>query len=170
MRKSEQYGLNWRDVDLQARRATLRETKNGTVRHVPLNTIASEAFRTIARRSGRRGKVLGRRKDRIQLLRTANGGKRSSRKPSSTTSTGMIAGTTSPQKRLWSAWSLERFSSCSAIKLCRWCVGTHICRSLTNWLRWRSCVIRSDRKTRAIQKNQNSLFKMRRKVKLTSRA
>jgi len=73
MRKSEQYGLNWRDVDLQARRATLRETKNGTVRHVPLNTIALEAFRTIARRSGRRGKVLGRRKDRIQLLRTANG-------------------------------------------------------------------------------------------------
>src|SRR5579875_2337373 len=59
MRKSEQYGLNWKDVDLQARRVTLRETKNGTVRHIPLNTVALEAFKTIARRSGRRGRVFG---------------------------------------------------------------------------------------------------------------
>jgi len=59
MRKGEQYGLSWKDVDLQARRVTLRETKNGSVRHVPLNTVALEAFRSIARRSGRRGKVFG---------------------------------------------------------------------------------------------------------------
>ncbi len=59
MRKSEQYGLNWSDVDLEARRVTLRETKNGSVRHLPLNTVALEAFKTILRRSGRRVRVFG---------------------------------------------------------------------------------------------------------------
>jgi integrase len=59
MRKSEQYGLNWKDVDLEARRVTLRETKNGAVRHIPLNTVALEAFRSIARRSSHRGRVFG---------------------------------------------------------------------------------------------------------------
>jgi integrase len=37
MSKGEQYGLNWKDVDLVARRFTLRHTKNGSVRHIPLN-------------------------------------------------------------------------------------------------------------------------------------
>lgn len=59
MRKSEQYGLTWKDVDMNARRVTLRLTKNGSVRHIPLNTVALEAFRAIAKRSGRRGHVFG---------------------------------------------------------------------------------------------------------------
>jgi integrase len=36
MRKGELMGLHWRDVDLQAGRITLRETKNGQIRVVPL--------------------------------------------------------------------------------------------------------------------------------------
>jgi len=59
MRKGEQYGLNWKDVDLHARRLTLRETKNGSVRHIPLNSVAMEAFKTLAKRTGRRGRVFG---------------------------------------------------------------------------------------------------------------
>lgn len=59
MRKSEQYGLDWKDVDLNGRRVTLRQTKNGSVRHIPLNTVALQAFQTIARRSRRSGKVFG---------------------------------------------------------------------------------------------------------------
>lgn len=57
MRKSEQYGLIWTDVDLEARRVRLGRTKNGSVRYVPLNTIALEAFRKLARRSKTRGRV-----------------------------------------------------------------------------------------------------------------
>jgi integrase len=59
MRKSEQFGLKWKDVDLDARRATLRETKNGSVRHVPLNTTALEAFKLLAQRNGKKGRVFG---------------------------------------------------------------------------------------------------------------
>lgn len=59
MRKGEQYGLTWKDVDLIARRVTLRQTKNGTVRHVPLNTVALEAFKVLAQRDGKKGRVFG---------------------------------------------------------------------------------------------------------------
>jgi integrase len=44
MRKGEQYGLLWSDVDLSAPRITLRGTKNGSVRHIPLNSAARAAF------------------------------------------------------------------------------------------------------------------------------
>jgi deoxynucleoside triphosphate triphosphohydrolase SAMHD1 len=40
MRKSEQYRLKWHDVDLEAHRITLWRTKNGSVRHIPLNSAA----------------------------------------------------------------------------------------------------------------------------------
>ncbi len=59
MRKSEQYGLRWSDVNLQARRITLRETKNGSVRHIPLNSVALAAFQILAKESSRRGRVFG---------------------------------------------------------------------------------------------------------------
>ncbi|HEY2470140.1 MAG TPA: site-specific integrase [Terracidiphilus sp.] len=57
MRKGEQYRLNWRDVDLESRRITLWKTKNGSVRHIPLNTSALVALRTIRGKSGAPGPV-----------------------------------------------------------------------------------------------------------------
>lgn len=59
MRKGEQYSLDWSSVSLDARRVTLKETKNGSVRHIPLNTVALEAFKSIAQKSRLRGKVFG---------------------------------------------------------------------------------------------------------------
>jgi integrase len=59
MRKSEQYGLTWADVDLEARRVSLKRTKNGSARHIPLNSVALAAFKAIAARNGRKGNVFG---------------------------------------------------------------------------------------------------------------
>ena len=59
MRKSEQYGLTWADVNLEARRVSLKCTKNGSARHIPLNSVALAAFKVIAEKNGRRGNVFG---------------------------------------------------------------------------------------------------------------
>jgi integrase len=40
MRRGELLGLRWMDVDLAGRRVYLRETKNGSLRVVPLNELA----------------------------------------------------------------------------------------------------------------------------------
>jgi integrase len=40
MRRGELLGLRWMDVDLNGRRVYLRETKNGSLRVVPLNELA----------------------------------------------------------------------------------------------------------------------------------
>jgi integrase len=45
MRRGELLGLQWKDVDLDGRRVYLRETKNGSLRAVPLNELA---FRVLA--------------------------------------------------------------------------------------------------------------------------
>jgi integrase len=45
MRRGELLGLQWKDVDMERRRAYLRETKNGSLRVVPLNELA---FRVLA--------------------------------------------------------------------------------------------------------------------------
>ena len=47
IRQSEQYRLTWKNVDLVARRITLRKTKNGSTRHVPLNQTAWTAFQLL---------------------------------------------------------------------------------------------------------------------------
>jgi integrase len=57
MRKSEQYGLNWADVNLVARRVTLCHTKNGSVRHIPLNKVALQAFQDLWDKSTGEGRV-----------------------------------------------------------------------------------------------------------------
>jgi len=57
MRRGEQYGLSWEDVDLVARRITLRQTKNGSVRHIPLNQAALHAFQGVCSESARKGRV-----------------------------------------------------------------------------------------------------------------
>jgi integrase len=40
MRRGELLGLRWMDVDLAGRRVYLRETKNGSLRVIPLNELA----------------------------------------------------------------------------------------------------------------------------------
>jgi integrase len=45
MRRGELLGLQWKDADMERRRAYLRETKNGSLRVVPLNELA---FRVLA--------------------------------------------------------------------------------------------------------------------------
>lgn len=57
MRKGEQYSLSWKDVNLAARRITLWRTKNGSVRHIPLNTAAVKAFQTLRAKSAGKGPV-----------------------------------------------------------------------------------------------------------------
>ena len=58
MRQAEQYGLDWRDVNLQAKRITLLNTKNGSVRHIPLNHVAWSAFQLLWEKSAGRGRVV----------------------------------------------------------------------------------------------------------------
>jgi len=47
MRASEQFGLQWSDVSLTRKSITLSHTKAGRTRHVPLNSIALEAFKAL---------------------------------------------------------------------------------------------------------------------------
>ena len=47
MRASEQSGLKWTDVSLTRKTITLSHTKAGRTRHVPLNSVALDAFKTI---------------------------------------------------------------------------------------------------------------------------
>jgi len=53
MRPSEQYGLTWDRVDLSRRIVTIPKSKNGTGRHIPLNSVALAAFKLMQERSGR---------------------------------------------------------------------------------------------------------------------
>ena len=51
MRVSEITGLTWPDIDLPKRSAVLSNTKNGNVRHVPLNTAALNVLRLQSRQA-----------------------------------------------------------------------------------------------------------------------
>jgi len=44
MRRGEQYRLRWEDVDFERRLLTIPRSKNGTMRHLPLNGSASHAL------------------------------------------------------------------------------------------------------------------------------
>lgn len=44
MRSAEQFGLKWNQVDLERKILTLPKTKNGTTRHIPLNSVAIAAL------------------------------------------------------------------------------------------------------------------------------
>jgi integrase len=57
MRPSEQYGLTWDRVDLIRRFVTIPKSKNGKRRHIPLNSTALAAFRTLFSRSRGEGPV-----------------------------------------------------------------------------------------------------------------
>jgi integrase len=47
MRRGELLTLRWMDVDLEGRRVYLRETKNGSLRVLPLNSLAVQVFESI---------------------------------------------------------------------------------------------------------------------------
>lgn len=50
IRLSEQYGLLWENVSIPLRTLTIPRTKNGTMRHVPLNQGAVKALETLRKR------------------------------------------------------------------------------------------------------------------------
>ena len=50
MRRSEICGLRWENIDLSRKVALLPDTKNGTVRRVPLSSVALEVLRALPRR------------------------------------------------------------------------------------------------------------------------
>jgi len=61
MRKGEQYGLRWSDVDLTRRVITLRDTKNGSNRTVPMIDDVLRAFQELRKLSlGRKDRSLDR--------------------------------------------------------------------------------------------------------------
>ena len=49
MRAGEQFGLQWPDVSFTRKTITLARTKVGRTRHIPLNSIALEAFKKLRR-------------------------------------------------------------------------------------------------------------------------
>jgi site-specific recombinase XerD len=51
LRLSEQYGLLWENVSISLRMLTIPRSKNGTMRHVPLNQAAVKALETLRKRS-----------------------------------------------------------------------------------------------------------------------
>lgn len=51
MRLSEQYNTEWPNVNLPQRLLTVPRSKHGERRHIPLNSVATEAFKRLALRS-----------------------------------------------------------------------------------------------------------------------
>src|SRR5206468_1301957 len=50
LRFGEQMHLKWEDIDFKQRLLTVRQSKSGSARHVPLNQIALSALHAIPRR------------------------------------------------------------------------------------------------------------------------
>jgi len=57
LRPSEQYGLTWDRVDLARKVITIPRSKNGSTRHIPLNSVALSAFRELFKCSNGQGRV-----------------------------------------------------------------------------------------------------------------
>ena len=53
MRRNEQWQLRWQDVNLRAGMITIPQTKHGTARHVPINSVAERALKTLSKESQR---------------------------------------------------------------------------------------------------------------------
>jgi integrase len=47
LRRNEQYGLQWKDVNFERKMLTIPRAKNGETRHVPLNAPALAAFKKL---------------------------------------------------------------------------------------------------------------------------
>lgn len=59
LRLSEQYGLRWEGVSVPLRVLTIRRSKNGSMRHVPLNQAAVQALEELREKHGRSEFVCG---------------------------------------------------------------------------------------------------------------
>jgi integrase len=69
MRAGEQFSLKWSQVDLERRIITLPKTKNGTVRHIPINSVVASAFADLrAKHRGGEDIFPSRRKDGAALV------------------------------------------------------------------------------------------------------
>jgi integrase len=55
MRMSEQYGLDWNQVDFERRQVHLPKTKNGDSRTIPLNSVALGALKDLRGRNKPKG-------------------------------------------------------------------------------------------------------------------
>jgi site-specific recombinase XerD len=51
MRPSEQYSMLWDQVDFSLKLVTIPRSKNGEMRHIPLNSVALAAFKALQQRS-----------------------------------------------------------------------------------------------------------------------
>jgi integrase len=59
MRQGEQYSLGWEDVDWERRQLTIPRSKNGAIRHLPLNATALHALAEMHARNGHSDLVCG---------------------------------------------------------------------------------------------------------------
>jgi integrase len=59
MRRGEQYGMSWEDVDWERRQLTIPRSKNGAMRHLPLNATALHALVELRARNGHSNLVCG---------------------------------------------------------------------------------------------------------------
>jgi len=58
LRLSEMYGLTWENVNLSRRILTVPRSKNGEMRHVPLNGAALAALKALSERGNSAGRVI----------------------------------------------------------------------------------------------------------------
>jgi site-specific recombinase XerD len=71
MRAGEQFGLQWGQVDVERKILTLPKTKNGTMRHIPLNSVALAAFKGLGQ--GSHGPVFPSARNDSETLQGARG-------------------------------------------------------------------------------------------------
>lgn len=57
MRRKEQYDLTWGCLDLERRLITVAQSKNGEMRHIPMNKTVVDAFRKLNATPSRTGRV-----------------------------------------------------------------------------------------------------------------
>jgi site-specific recombinase XerD len=57
MRRKEQYSLTWECVDFERKLITVAQSKNGEMRHVPMNKTVADALQNLYATSSRRGRI-----------------------------------------------------------------------------------------------------------------
>ena len=57
MRRKEQYGLTWECIDFERRLITVSQSKNGEMRHIPMNRAVMDALRGLYDASSHKGSV-----------------------------------------------------------------------------------------------------------------
>jgi site-specific recombinase XerD len=67
MRRSEQYGVEWPNINFEQRVLTIPRAKSGKVRHIPLNSIALETFKRLLPNMEKNNRVFLSKKRRAAL-------------------------------------------------------------------------------------------------------